>query len=94
MWRYILRRVIIALALVYVVTTIIFLVIHIIPGDPAMLLLSGGGVDPAPEVVDAMRRQLGLDQPILTQYLDYIAGLMHGNFGYSFQDDQLRSNPS
>jgi peptide/nickel transport system permease protein len=87
MWRYILRRVIIALALVYVVTTIIFLVIHIIPGDPAMLLLSGGGVDPAPEVVDAMRRQLGLDQPILTQYLDYIAGLMHGNFGYSFQDD-------
>jgi len=87
MWRYVLKRIIIALALVYVVTTIIFLVIHIIPGDPAMLLLSGGGVDPAPEVVAAMRRQLGLDQPILTQYWDYVAGVMRGDFGHSFQDD-------
>lgn len=87
MWRYVLKRIIIALALVYVVTTIIFLVIHIIPGDPAMLLLSGGGVDPAPEVVAAMRRQLGLDQPILTQYWDYVAGVMQGDFGRSFQDD-------
>jgi peptide/nickel transport system permease protein len=87
MWRYIARRVAIALALVYVVTTIIFLVIHIIPGDPAVLLLSGGGVDPSPEVVDALRRRLGLDQPILGQYLDYVSNLMHGDFGYSFQDD-------
>lgn len=87
MWRYVLKRIIIALALVYVVTTIIFLVIHIIPGDPAMLLLSGGGVDPAPEVVAAMRRQLGLDQPILTQYWDYVSGVMQGDFGRSFQDD-------
>ncbi|MCG8542944.1 MAG: ABC transporter permease [Alphaproteobacteria bacterium] len=87
MWRYVLKRIVIALALVYVVTTVVFLVIHIIPGDPAMLLLSGGGVDPAPEVVAAMRRQLGLDQPILTQYVDYVADVMRGDFGTSFQDD-------
>jgi peptide/nickel transport system permease protein len=87
MWRYIARRVIIALGLVYAATTIIFLVIHVIPGDPAVLLLSGGGVDPSPEVVAAMQRRLGLDQSIATQYVKYLTALMHGDFGYSFQDD-------
>ncbi len=87
MWRYIVKRVLIALALVFVVTTIVFLVIHLIPGDPAMLLLSGGGVDPAPEVVEAMRRQLGLDLPIWTQYTNYVTGVLQGDFGTSFQDD-------
>ena len=87
MWRYIVKRVLIALALVFVVTTIVFLVIHLIPGDPAMLLLSGGGVDPAPEVVEAMRRQLGLDLPIWTQYINYVTGVLQGDFGTSFQDD-------
>ena len=87
MWRYIVRRVLIALALVFVVTTIIFLVIHIIPGDPAMLLLSGGGVDPSPEAVAALRKRLGLDLPLWTQYVDYVASVLQGDFGTSFQDD-------
>jgi peptide/nickel transport system permease protein len=87
MWRYIARRIIVALGLVYATTTIIFLVIHVIPGDPAVLLLSGGGVDPSPDVVAAMQRRLGLDQSIATQYVKYLTGLMHGDFGSSFQDD-------
>ena len=87
MWRYIIKRVFIALMLVFVVTSIVFLVIHLIPGAPAMLLLSGGGVDPAPEVVDAMRRRLGLDLPIWTQYINYVTGILQGDFGTSFQDD-------
>ena len=84
---YIIRRVLIALGLVYVVTTIIFLVLHLIPGDPAELLLSGGGVSPSPEIVEALRHRLGLDKPLLDQYIDFIAGLLRGDLGRSFQDD-------
>lgn len=84
---YIARRVLIALGLVWIVTTIVFMVLHLVPGDPAMLLLSGGGVDPAPEAVAELRRQLGLDQALLKQYLDYLGGLLQGDLGRSFQDN-------
>ena len=84
---YVARRVLIAVGLVYVVTTIIFLVLHVIPGDPAELLLSSGGAAPPPESVDALRTRLGLDRPILTQYLDYLTGILGGDLGTSFQDD-------
>ena len=86
LWRYVARRVAIALGLVYVVTTIIFLVLHLIPGDPAMLLLSGGGVDPSPEAVAALREKLGLERPLLTQYTEYLANVLQGDLGRSFQD--------
>ncbi len=84
---YIARRVLIALGLVFIVTTIVFLVLHVIPGDPAMLLLSGGGVDPSAEAVAELQRKLGLDQPILNQYGSYLLGLIQGDLGNSFQDN-------
>lgn len=83
---YIVRRVIIAIGLVYVVTTIIFLILHTIPGDPAELLLSGGGVAPSPEIVEAMRHRLGLDRPLLDQYVSFLSGILEGDLGNSFQD--------
>lgn len=75
-----------ALVTVYVVATLIFLLLYLVPGDPAEILLSSGGMAPSPEAVEALRRNLGLDQPVLTRYGEYLAGLFRFDLGVSFQD--------
>jgi peptide/nickel transport system permease protein len=84
--HYILRRCVTAAATLFAVATLIFLLLHIVPGDPAEILLSGGGVAPSPESVEAMRVQLGLDRPLLEQYGSYLARIATGDLGQSFQD--------
>ncbi|MCB1969605.1 MAG: ABC transporter permease [Geminicoccaceae bacterium] len=86
MWGYALKRTLVALILVWVVATIVFSVLHLIPGDPAVLLSSSGGVLPPPEAVEALREKMGLNRPILEQYGSYLAGLLHGDLGRSFTD--------
>jgi peptide/nickel transport system permease protein len=86
MWAYALRRILVAIALVWVVATIIFSILHLIPGDPAVLLSSSGGVLPPPEAIEALRAEMGLDRPILEQYFSYMSGLLVGNLGHSFVD--------
>ena len=81
-----LRRLAISIGLVWVVATIVFLAIHLVPGDPAELLLSQGGVAPDPGAVADLRSQLGLDRPILTQYADSMVRLLRGDLGNSLQD--------
>jgi peptide/nickel transport system permease protein len=82
-----LRRLAVSIGLVWVVATIVFLAIHLVPGDPAELLLSQGGVAPDPSAIAELRTQLGLDRPILTQYADSMIRLLHGDLGRSLQDD-------
>jgi peptide/nickel transport system permease protein len=82
-----LRRLAVSIGLVWVVATIVFLAIHLVPGDPAELLLSQGGVAPDPSAVAELRTQLGLDRPILVQYASSMARLLHGDLGRSLQDD-------
>ncbi|HWK45459.1 MAG TPA: ABC transporter permease [Stellaceae bacterium] len=82
-----LKRVGISLVLVWIVATIVFLAIHLVPGDPAELLLSQGGVAADPGAVAELRGQLGLDRPILVQYGQSMAGLLRGDLGRSMQDD-------
>lgn len=84
---YVARRCLVALGLLYVVATIVFLALHMIPGDPAELLLSGGGVAPDPASVAELRERLGLEKPILTQYLDFLGSILRGDLGTSFIDD-------
>ncbi|WP_159992604.1 ABC transporter permease [Roseomonas sp. 18066] len=81
------RRLAVSLALVWVVATLVFLVIHMIPGDPAELLLAQGGVAPDPGLVADLRERLGLDRPLLEQYASYMGGLLQGDFGLSLQDE-------
>lgn len=80
------RRLATSLLLVWAVATIVFLAIHMIPGDPAEMLLSqtGGAIDPV--ALDNMRRKLGLDRPLLTQYLSAMGGLLRGDLGASLRD--------
>jgi peptide/nickel transport system permease protein len=87
MIRWLVRRVALAVALAWVVATIVFMVLHVIPGDPAELLLATGGVAPDPASVAELRKKLGLDRPILTQYADFLSGLAAGDLGRSLVDD-------
>jgi peptide/nickel transport system permease protein len=67
---------------VWLVVSLVFLLIHLVPGDPVLAML-GEGATPAD--VDALRHQYGLDQPLWKQYLHYWNGVLHGNLGDSIR---------
>lgn len=81
-----LQRIAISLALLWVVTSLVFLSIYMVPGDPAELLLSGDGMTPDPASIAQLRSDLGLDRPIAAQYADRLAGLMRFDLGNSMID--------
>jgi peptide/nickel transport system permease protein len=87
MLAYALTRIAVALGLIWAVATLVFLIIHMVPGDPAELLLSQGGVAPDPAAVAELREKLGLDQPLVAQYFKYVRGLLTGDLGSSLLDD-------
>lgn len=62
-------------------TLVVFLMIQVIPGDPAAYMM---GLNANPEAVAALRAQMGLDAPLFERYLRWIAGLAHGDFGTSY----------
>ncbi len=63
--------------------TLAFLAMHLIPGDPARAIL--GAAPATPEVIAAIRADMGLDQPPLTRYLHYLGQVASGDFGQSYQ---------
>lgn len=69
-----------------VILTLIFVLIRLIPGDPAEVLLGAYGTA---EQVAALRHELGLDETILVQYAKFLAGVAQGEFGYSIRSHQL-----
>jgi ABC-type dipeptide/oligopeptide/nickel transport system permease component len=81
-WRAIVRRTLTTLPVLWVVVTVVFLLIHIVPGDPVALMLGDGAS--AGDVSD-LRQKLGLDAPVHTQYLRYIHGILHGDLGQSLR---------
>ena len=68
----------------WALVTASFLMIHFVPGDPVRAAL---GLTAPPELVAARRESLGLDDPLLTQYLNYIVNLFHGDLGESIQTE-------
>lgn len=85
MIRFLIKRIFLALIQIFIVLSLVFLLLHIMPGDPAVLAL---GTDRTvdPQVVEALRHELGLDKPILEQYLIYIKNVANLNFGNSITD--------
>ncbi|HEX7120223.1 MAG TPA: ABC transporter permease [Longimicrobiales bacterium] len=81
MTAYLIRRVLGAIPLLLGVATLIFAVLHLAPGDPTAYYVSPGV---SPEVIEQLRRNFGLDQPLHIQYIRWIGSFMTGNFGYSF----------
>ena len=77
---FIIRRLIETLMVVFLLTILAFLIIYMLPGDPALMLL---GVDAAPDQVAALRTELWLDRPILVQYGHWLVNVFQGDLGIS-----------
>jgi peptide/nickel transport system permease protein len=77
---YIRKRLLVMIFVLFGVTLIIFSMIHLVPGDPAFMLL---GEHATNQQATALRHQLGLDQPLPLQYWHFISGIFRGNFGTS-----------
>ncbi|MGH9606655.1 MAG: ABC transporter permease, partial [Terracidiphilus sp.] len=77
-----LTRLALTIPVVWLVVSLVFLLIHLVPGDPILQML-GEGATPADIV--ALRHAYGLDQPLWKQYLHYWAGVLHGNLGASIR---------
>lgn len=82
MTQYIIRRLLQLVPITFGIITLVFSLIHLIPGDPAVQI---AGENARPEDVRQVRHALGLDQPLGTQYLNYLVRLAHGDLGTSFQ---------
>ena len=80
--RYVGQRLLYALPVIFIVISLVFFLIHLVPGDPVQQML-GEGARAAD--VEQMRRDLGLDLPLAEQYGRYLKGLLRGNLGYSFR---------
>ena len=85
MLRYFLRRVLLAVPVLLGVATLVFSLIHLVPGDPAQAMLGDGA---APKDIAELRTNLGLDQPLLTQYVTFLRHAITGDLGKSFRTGQ------
>ncbi|MCR8726191.1 ABC transporter permease [Frigidibacter sp. ROC022] len=81
MLRYALRRLLSLAVSLVVASLVIFLVIEVIPGDPASYML---GINAQPDTVAALRSELGLDVSKTARYLAWVGGMLHGDFGTSY----------
>jgi len=83
--RYFVRRVLLAVPVLIGVATLVFSLIHLVPGDPAQAMLGDGA---AAQDIAELRTSLGLDQPLLTQYLTFLRHAIAGDLGKSFRTGQ------
>lgn len=82
MLRYTLRRLVMLIPVLFGVSLVSFSLLHLVPGDPAEVL---GGPEATKEDVERLRREYGLDQPLLIQYVRFAANAARGDFGISIQ---------
>src|ERR1051326_664544 len=80
MFRYTIQRIIFMLPVALLVSFMTFMLIHLIPGDPATVLL---GEEATPQTVAALQKELGLDKPLLVQFALWLWQALHGNLGQS-----------
>ena len=83
--RYLVRRIVLTVPVLLGVATLVFSLIHLIPGDPAESMLGEGA---SPALVAELRTQLGLDRPLLEQYGRFMTGLLRGDLGTSIRTSQ------
>lgn len=83
---YVLKRILSIGALAIGISVLVFLIIHFIPGDPVTALLGTSAADPA--LIARLNAQLGLDRSLPTQYAIWVRNVLHGDFGYSYVQQQ------
>ena len=86
MFQFILKRIAMVIPTFIGITLLTFALIHLIPGDPIEIRMGERGL--SPEVHAQMKKQLGLDQPLYIQYVDYLQGITQGDLGNSFKNNE------
>ena len=86
MWRYILKRVLFLIPLIFVVSFLVYALMDISPVDPVRALL---GENATQEQVEILREELGYNDPLLTRYARYMAGVLQGDFGISLYGEKI-----
>ena len=81
MYKYIIKRILMMIPVIIGVSLLVFLVLKMTPGDPARVV-AGSEADEA--TVEMIREELGLNKPVIQQYVDYMIGLLHGDMGESY----------
>ncbi|MBN9134779.1 ABC transporter permease [Phyllobacterium sp.] len=81
MLNYVSKRILIGILTLLAASVVVFIVLEVVPGDPARLML---GMNATEEAVRALQQQMGLDQPLLVRYASWIGGLLVGDFGKSY----------
>ena len=84
MVKYIIKRILMLIPVIFGITLFIYVIMSLAPGDPATLIL---GPDATYEEILAKREELGLNDPILVRYFKYMAGVLHGDFGISWYNE-------
>ena len=84
MARYVLRRLLTSVVLLMLSSILIFLLMRVIPGDPTLTKLGGSIKNVDPRALEAIRHELGIDRPLPTQYINWVGGILHGDFGHSY----------
>jgi peptide/nickel transport system permease protein len=84
MAAYIVRRLIQAFIVLIITTVVVFLAMHLLPGDPILLKMTSSEMrETSPEQIEFLRHQYGLDRPLIVQYFDWFSGVIRGDFGTS-----------
>ena len=84
--RLLVERILSGLLVVVGASVLIFVTLHIVPGDPVAAMLAGAPASPSK--ISELREELGVDDPLPTQYLDFVRGAMRGDLGRSFTTNQ------
>ncbi|MDF0726582.1 ABC transporter permease [Cytobacillus sp. S13-E01] len=84
MARFLIRRLGLMVVILFIVSIIIFSLVHLTPGDPARMML---GQEATEESLNALREKMGLNEPLYVQYLTWIGGIIQGDFGNSLKDN-------
>ncbi|MDA5108316.1 ABC transporter permease [Brevibacillus sp. LEMMJ03] len=80
MGSYVIKRIVGLVPILFGISVLVFTILHLVPGDPASIML---GTNATPEAIAALRTRMGLDEPLITQYLSWLGGLVKGDFGVS-----------
>lgn len=86
MQTYVIRRILQVIPVLILASIITFSLIHLVPGDPATMIL---GEDATREDIENLRRAMGLDRPVPIQYLEWVTNILQGDFGRSLRDNRL-----
>lgn len=84
MYKFVLKRLLMMIPVLIGVTFVVFFILALTPGDPAKMIL---GEQATQESIDALREQMGLDDPLLVRYGRYMAGVVRGDFGKSYKNN-------